>query len=108
MTFEKKEKIYSGIPHLYNQDTLRSYVVDVRNIRNIDGGVLQRALDRVLIRMPYFSDTIVIEDGDMYYAANPLPMLVKESADMHSIGGSSNNYHMVDVTYYEVFHEYLE
>ncbi len=101
MTFEKKEKIYSGIPHLYNQDTLRSYVVDVRNIRNIDGGVLQRALDRVLIRMPYFSDTIVIEDGDMYYAANPLPMLVKESADMHSIGGSSNNYHMVDVTYYE-------
>ena len=101
MTFEKKEKIYSGIQHLYNQDIPRSYVVDVRNVRNIDGGVLQRALDRVLIRMPYFSDTIVIEDGDMYYATNPLPMLVRESADMHSIGGSSNNYHMVDVTYYE-------
>ena len=66
--FEIKERLWSGTSTLYTDEPIRSFVVEVELTSNVDGGVLQEAVDDVLARAPYFSDALVERDGTFYYA----------------------------------------
>ena len=73
-SFEKKEMALSSSPYVYLPVDIPAYTVELTHRDPIDGELLQRALGRTLQRMPYLSDTLVIEGGAVYYAKNSLPM----------------------------------
>ena len=53
---------------MYTDEPIRSFVVEVELTSNVDGGILQEAVDDVLARAPYFADALVERDGTFYYA----------------------------------------
>ena len=97
--FEKKERAFSSSPYIYLPVDIPAYTVELTHRDPIDGTLLQRALDRTIQRMPYLSDTLVIDHGAVYYANNPLPMEAAHVAGIRHVGGSETNYHMLDLTY---------
>ena len=64
----------------------------------IDRDILQQAVDLSLKRMPYMADTLVKKGIRFYYAEDPLPFEVAETAEIRRIGGPETNYHMIDVS----------
>lgn len=97
--FEKKEMALSGGSYVYLPVELPVYAVEVNHSEPINGVLLQRALDRTLKRMPYMGDTLVEEDGRVWYATNPLPMKAAHTAQLRQVGGAETNYHMLDLTW---------
>ncbi len=96
--FEKKEMAISATPYAYLPTDIPLYVVEVVHEDEVDADLLQKALDRTLARMPYLADTLQIEGGAVYYAANTLPMEVGRGIRLRPVGGHETNYHMLDVT----------
>lgn len=74
-------------------------VVDVRMREDVSGRSLKLALDKALVRYPYFTSKMIEKDGDFYLVHNPLPFKVEETAELHSLGSEEVNYHLIDVTY---------
>ena len=113
-SFEKKEMALSSSPYVYLPVDIPAYTVELTHRDPIDGELLQRALGRTLQRMPYLSDTLVIEGGAVYYAKNPLPMEAAHVAGIRHVGGSETNYHMLDltwdgnVTWFSMFHGFCD
>jgi len=113
-TFEKKEMAISASPYVYLPKELPLYVVEVTHEDEVDAGLLQKALDRTIARMPYLADTLQIEGGAVYYAANPLPMEVGRGMQLRPVGGHETNYHMLDltcegkVTRFSMFHGFCD
>lgn len=97
--FEKKELALSCSPYVYIPVDIPVYTVEVSHREEIDGDLLQRALDRTIRRMPYLSDTLEIDHGAVYYAKNALPMLAAHHRGPRAVGGSETNYHMLDLTW---------
>ena len=97
-TFEKKEMALSASPYVYLPAEIPLYVVEVTHADEVDADLLQKALDRTIVRMPYLADTFQIESGAVYYATNPLPMEVGRGMRMRPVGGHETNYHMLDLT----------
>ena len=93
------EKIRSGQTFLYREGGYPGMVVDVRMKDDISGNALKLALDRALVRYPYFTRKLVEKDGTFYLVQNPLPFILEETADLHSLGSAEVNYHLIDVTY---------
>ena len=85
--FEKKELAISSSPYVYLPVDIPVYTVEITHRDPVDGGLLQRALDRTIQRMPYFSDTLSVEHGAVYYAKNPLPMEAVQLAGIRRVGG---------------------
>ncbi|MBO7664200.1 MAG: hypothetical protein J6U01_12625 [Clostridia bacterium] len=112
--FQKKEMAISSTPYVYLPVDIPVYTVEVTHRDEIDGGLLQKALERTIRRMPYLSDTLVIEDGAIYYAENPLPMEVARFVGPRPVGGSETNYHMLDLTWdgnrtwFSMFHGFCD
>ena len=96
--FEKKELALSSSPYVYLPVDIPVYVVEFTHKDEVDADLLQKALDRTIARMPYLSDTLQIEGGAVYYAANPLPMEVGRGIWLRPVGGRETNYHMLDLT----------
>ena len=96
--FEKKEMALSASPYVYLPAEIPLYVVEVVHEDEVDADLLQKALDRTIARMPYLADTLQIEGGAVYYAANPLPMEVGRGMGLRPVGGHETNYHMLDLT----------
>ena len=99
--FEAKEWNASGATQFYGKKRKRSYIVEVSLSEDIRGDLLQQAVDKTLLRMPYYSSTFVRKKGLYYYADNDLPFLVAKSKEPRIIGGVITNYHMLDVTWWE-------
>jgi len=97
--FEAKEWNAAGATQFYGRERKRSYIVEVTLSEEIRGDLLQQAVDKALIRLPYYRSTFVRKKGLYYYADNDLPFLVAESENPRVIGGKTTNYHMLDVTY---------
>ncbi len=99
-TFQKKEMAISSTPYVYfpKGTELLAYAVEVTHENEVDADLLQKALDRTITRMPYLSDTLMIEGGAVYYASNPLPMEVGRGVGLRHVGGPETNYHMLDLT----------
>lgn len=96
--FEIKERLWSGNSTLYTDEPIRSFVVEVELKSNVEGSALQKAVDDVLERAPYFADALVEREGTFYYAKNPLPFEVAEGSP-RAIAGPETNWHCLDVTY---------
>lgn len=97
--FTAREWSAAGGMHFYRGDKNRTLLVEIVTAEDVDGKILQRAVDRALERLPYYTWTFVRKKGLYYYAEDPLPMLVAESKEPRVIGGETTNYHMIDVTY---------
>ena len=99
--FEKKELALSASPYAYLPVDIPAYVVEITHRDEINGDLLQQAVNRTLKRMPYLADTFEVEGAAVYYAKNPLPMEVAHTASLRRVGGPETNYHMLDVTWNE-------
>ncbi len=97
--FEKKELALSGSPYVYLPIDIPVYTVEVSHREEIDGDLLQRALDSTIQRMPYLSDTLEIDHGAVYYAKNTLPMEAAHNPGPRAVGGRETNYHLLDLTW---------
>lgn len=112
--FECKELALSSSPYVYLPVNIPTYVVEVTHRDEINGEMLQEALNRTLKRMPYLSDTLQIENGAVYYAVNPMPFEVGHTASLRRVGGAETNYHMLDVTWngnviwFSMFHGFCD
>ena len=112
--FKKKELALSASPYVYLPVDVPVYTVEVTHREEIDGELLQRALDKTLQRMPYLTDTFTEEHGAMYYAENPLPMTVAHTDQLRRVGGPETNYHMLDLTWdgnktwFSMFHGFCD
>jgi hypothetical protein len=100
--FKKKELALSASPYVYLPVDVPVYTVEVCHREEINGDLLQQALDRTVQRMPYLTDTLVAEEtGKVWYAENPLPMQAAHTAELRRVGGRETNYHMLDLTWDE-------
>ena len=90
----------SGTQMAYGKMPQRSYAVEVHLTEAVKGELLQAALDKALERLPYYRQTIIRKKGLYYYAENDLPFEVAEHDGTRPMGGATNNYHMVDITYF--------
>ena len=112
--FECKELALSSSPYVYLPVNIPAYVVEVTHRDEINGEMLQEAVNKALKRMPYLSDTLQIEKGAVYYAADPLPFEVGHTAALRRVGGAETNYHMLDVTWdgnvtwFSMFHGFCD
>ena len=112
--FEKKELALSSTPYVYLPVDIPVYTVEVTHRDEINGDMLQHALDQAIRRMPYLSDTLEIDHGAVYYAKDPLPMVAVHAAGPRSVGGSETNYHMLDLTWdgrktwFSMFHGFCD
>ena len=97
--FEKKEMALSATPYVYLVPDVPVFTVEVSHREDIDGDLLQRAMERALARMPYLADTFTEEHGAVYYAENPLPMTVAHTSKIRRVGGAETNWHMLDLTW---------
>ncbi len=97
--FEKKGINYSGYIYTYLPVDLPVYAAEVTHRDPVNGRLLQKALEKTLKRMPYLSDTLVEENGKIYYAKNPLPMKAAHFKGLRRVGGEETNYHQLDVTW---------
>ena len=113
-SFEKKELALSGSPYFYLPVEFPVYTIEVSHREEIDGDLLQSALDRTIQRMPYLSDTLAIDHGAVYYAKDPLPMEAAHAPQLRAVGGSETNYHMLDLTWdgnktwFSMFHGFCD
>lgn len=99
--FEAKEWNACGATQFYGREKKRSYIVEVSLSEDIRGDLLQRAVDKALLRLPYYRSTFVRKRGLYYYADNDLPFTVARSEAPRVVGGEITNYHMLDVTYWK-------
>ena len=112
--FRKKELALSASPYVYLPCEMHVFTVEVSHREDIDGELLQRAMERTLTRMPYLTDTFTEEHGAVYYAENPLPMTVAHTSQIRRIGGSETNWHLLDLTWdgnktwFSMFHGFCD
>lgn len=97
--FTAKEWNAGGAFQFYGSKKLRSFIVEVYTTEQVNGELLQKAVDQTVERMPYYRQTFVRKKGLYYYADNDLPLLVAKSEKARVIGDKTTNYHMLDVTY---------
>lgn len=99
--FKVKEWNSAGVTQFYSSMPIRTFNVEVYLNGDVCSDCLQKAVDKTLVRLPYYSDTFVRKRGNYYYAENTLPFLVAESEETRPVGGSVTNYHYLDVTFWK-------
>lgn len=92
-------KIRSGQAYLYREGGLRSTVFEIQMKDKVRGDFLRRALEKSLVRYPYFKSKLVEKNGDFYIVENQLSVAFAKTDKYRSLGSMSVNYHLIDVTY---------
>ena len=95
------DKALSGMPYLYRSKGLPSEVYDVRMREDINGELLKLAIADTVIRYPYFGVKFIEKDGDFYAVRNEMKLEAHHKDGFIPLGGHSNNYHLMGVTYWE-------
>ena len=95
------DKALSGMPYLYRSDGLPSEVYDVRMKEEINGRKLDWAIRDAVRRYPYFSVKFEERDGDFYAVRNEERLKAHHTEGFIPLGGHSNNYHLMGITYWE-------
>ena len=96
----KLNKNYAGISFLYRKNGAVSTVMEIVMKENINGPMLQAAVNFTVSRHPYFKSSLQERGGDYYIAENEIPFEVKETQELHVLGSRELNYHLIDVTYW--------
>jgi len=97
---ENGDKALSGMPYLYRSKGLPSEVYDVRMRKDIDEDILTLAVEDALERYPYFGVKFIEKDGDFYAVKNDEPLVPHHTEGFVPLGGHSNNYHLMGVSYF--------
>lgn len=95
----KLNRNYAGIPYLYRAKGAVSTVMEVIMKEEVDGAMLQVAVNFTVSRHPYFKSSLQERQGDYYIAENEMPFEVKETAELRSLGSRELNFHLMDITY---------
>ena len=95
------DKALSGMPYLYRSKGLPSEVYDVRMREGINGELLKLAIADTVFRYPYFGVRFREKDGDFYAVRNEMELEAHHKDGFIPLGGHSNNYHLMGVTYWE-------
>ena len=95
------EKIRSGQSYLYKKRGMESEVIEIRFFQNVSGPALTNALNKTMIRYPYFNTKLIEKDGDFYIVQNDMAPLVRRSKKIAKLGGMEVGYHLIDVSYHE-------
>ena len=98
---ENGDKVLSGMPYLYRSKGMPSLVYDVRMRKEINHEILNRAIEDALLRYPYFGVKFEERDGDFYAVRNEQPLEARNIDGFIPLGGHSNNYHLMSVTYWD-------
>jgi hypothetical protein len=93
------EKNRAGQSYLYKSPGYESEVFEVKLKDGVYSAILQQAVVTALKRYPYLTVKFAEKDGDFYFVENPLPLIVKDTAVLRSLGGLKTNYHLIDVTF---------
>ena len=96
-----KDKILSGLPYLYRKNGLPSEIYDVRLKKEVDGNLLNLAIEDALIIHPYFNVKLEEINGEFYAVKNSFPLYAIKSKKDIPLGGRSNNYHLLGITYFD-------
>lgn len=83
-----------------NEHISKSFRYIVRMKEDVDGEALRAALDKTMTRYPYLKKRIVADAQGYTLQENPLPLVVKESDEPLTLGGTESNYHLFGLTYY--------
>ena len=74
------------------------YIIKMKE--DIDGALLEKALNITMTRYPYLKKRIISDEKGYRLADNDLPLVVKESDKPMTLCGSESNYHLFALTYY--------
>ena len=96
----KLNRNYAGIPYLYREKGAVSTVMEVVMKDEVDGEMLQVAVNFTVSRHPYFKSSLQERKGDYYIAENEMPFEVKETEELRSLGSRELNFHLMDITYF--------
>lgn len=96
----KLNRNYAGIPYLYRAKGAVSTVMEVVMKEEVDGEMLQVAVNFTVSRHPYFKSSLQERQGDYYIAENEMPFEVKETKELRSLGSKELNFHLMDITYF--------
>jgi len=97
MKEEKLKKIQSGAMHFYIKEKGMSVMIQMEMADPVDCALLQKALDRTIVRYPYFRVKAVWKDDDIWLADNDAPMVVEDSSEMRRLGSPEIHYHLLEV-----------
>ena len=95
------DKALSGMPYLYRSKGLPSEVYDVRMKKEVNGEILNLAIEDTLQRYPYFGVRFEEREGDFFAVKNENPLVAVNTEGFIPLGGHSNNYHLMGVTYWK-------
>lgn len=95
------DKAFSGMPYLYRSKGLPSEVYDVRMKKEVNGEILNLAIEDTLQRYPYFGVRFEEREGDFFAVKNENPLVAVNTEGFIPLGGHSNNYHLMGVTYWK-------
>ncbi len=65
----------------------------------VDGALLQRAVERLRERFPYFYVRAKVEDNNLIVVPNPLPVIVRNTWEPILLNSEQANYHMLAFKY---------
>lgn len=95
----KLNRNYAGIPYLYRKKGAVSTVMEIVMRENVNGEMLQTAVNFTVSRHPYFKSSLQERQGDYYIAENEMPFDVRETRELRKLGSKELNFHLIDVTY---------
>lgn len=90
------DKALSGMPYLYRSKGLPSEVYDVRMKKEVNGEILNLAIEDTLQRYPYFGVRVEEREGDFFAVKNENPLVAVNTEGFIPLGGHSNNYHLME------------
>ena len=96
---EGERKNRSGQAYLYRRAGNQSNVLDFRLRDEIDGRLLQQALNTALDCYPYLSSRLTERGGDFYFTVNPYPCIAARAAQLRPLAGETVHDHLIDVTW---------
>lgn len=95
------ERVRSGQSYLYKCSGMESEVFEIRMKDGVTGAYLNEALRLTIKRYPYLNAKMLELDGDFYIVRNDATPVARKMKDLPKLGGISNNYHLMDVTFWE-------
>lgn len=107
-----KHKLYSELRTIYETtcENPHTFRVTIKMKDMLDGDILKRAVDKTMMRYPYFLVKLTFTDYDVYFEDNEEPMVVQNTDGPVTLGSDEVNHHLLSFSYWknkihiEVYH----
>ena len=92
-------KYYDPMFYICSEKMPFSIRIEVELKHDIDGGILDEAVNTAIKRYPYFAVRLVKKDGDITAVPNDLPVKTVSGELTYPLGSRELNYHVVALSY---------